>query len=99
LHTDLEWSISKCPGDFETYKKENSSQSYLVGKGKGGVDQWTFPCGSVGGLGVTHLLFGPGSKDQCPTTADSTWYANVRVVKGCTESCSFGYSVLSDPRR
>jgi hypothetical protein len=98
----LEWSVSRCPGDFDYYKSaaggvENVRPGRPAGigrdgkptKAQAGSSSTTHPCGGVFGLesnGVKWSL--AGGPDTCKTDGGN-WYANVRVLQGCSGKCQF----------
>lgn len=79
---ELEWTISKCPGDTAYYKTPAAAFT-----GRGGVVY--HPCGAQTGWesgGVKWNI--PGGTQQCKVPAGETWYVNLRYTAGCTGTCS-----------
>lgn len=74
----VEWSISKCPGDFSYYHSSEAA----VQSPRGGT---TFPCGGTNGAvgGTYYWTSGSPEYYQCRVDNTRTWYINVRYVNGC----------------
>jgi hypothetical protein len=98
----LEWSVSRCPGDFDYYKTAAAGVATVrpgrpagVGRdgkptaAQAGTGSTTHPCGAVQGIesnGVKWSL--TGGPDACKIDSGQ-WYANVRVLQGCSGKCQF----------
>jgi hypothetical protein len=78
----VEWSISKCPGDFAYYKTPAASVTSRL--------KLYAPCGGTFGIESGGLKYNTvGSMDTCKVPTTETWYVNFRFTSG-TANCPGG---------